>query len=211
MSRGEAWKRVHLVDESGKTDPLAFLVAEELWDLDYRRLTVFFDPGRIKRGVLPNLELGTPIVEGKQYTLVIDREFLDANGLPLTQTFKKTFRGAPAEREPIDVKRWHVNSPKVGSVEPLEVRFPKPLDYALLQRCLEITGIAGTISIDEDEKRWRFMPAKAWKPGQYTLSVNLALEDPAGNRIDRPFDVDTSIARPDTPLTKAISLPFQVR
>jgi hypothetical protein len=211
MSRGEAWKRIHLVDENGKADELAFLVAEELWDPNYRRLTVFFDPGRIKRGVLPNLELGLPIADGKQYTLVIDREFLDANGLPLSEPFRKEFRGTAPERNPIDPKQWRLSSPTAGTFENLDVEFPKPLDYALLQRCLKIAGLAGTVSIDRDETRWRFTPAEAWKPGKYTLTVDLALEDLAGNRIDHPFDVDTLENRPGNFLTNTISLPFSVR
>jgi hypothetical protein len=210
MSRGEAWKRIHLVDESGKADPLAFLVAEELWDPDYRRLTVFFDPGRIKRGVLPNLELGLPIADGKQYTVVIDREFQDANGLPLKETFRKTFRGTAPERAPIDLKQWLLSSPKAGTLETLDVEFPEPLDYALLQRCLKIPGVAGTVSIDRDEKRWRFTPAEAWKPGEYKLTVDSALEDLAGNRIDRPFDVDISENRSESSVTGTMSLPFRV-
>jgi hypothetical protein len=210
MSRGEAWKRIHLVDENGNPDPLAFLVAEELWDPNYRRLTVFFDPGRIKRGVLPNLELGLPIVDGKQYTIVIDREFRDANGFPLTDTFRKTFRGTAPERAPIDLKQWHLSSPKAGTLETLDIEFPKPLDYALLQRCLTIPGVAGTVSIDRDEKRWRFTPAEAWKSGDYTLRIDSALEDLAGNRIDRPFDVDTSENRSENSPPTSFSLPFQV-
>jgi hypothetical protein len=209
MSRGEAWKRIHLIDESGKADPLAFLVAEELWDPDYRRLTVFFDPGRIKRGVLPNLELGLPIVDGKQYTVMIDREFRDANGVPLKETFQKTFRGTAPERAPIDLKQWHLSSPKAGTLETLDVEFPKPLDYALLQRCLKIPGVAGTVSIDRGETRWRFTPAEAWKSGDYTLTIDSALEDLAGNRIDRPFDVDISENRSGTALRNE-SLQFRI-
>ena len=211
MSRGEAWKRIHLVDERGNIDPLAFLVAEELWDSEYRRLTVFFDPGRIKRGLVPNLEFGSPIVEGKRYTLVIDREFLDGSGIPLGEGVRKNFSGAAAERSPIDPKQWHFNSPKPGTAESLDVEFPRPLDYGLLQRCLKIVGVSGTVSIDRDETRWRFTPDQAWKPGDYALSVNLALEDLAGNRIDRPFDADTSKDRPETQLTNTISLPIHVR
>jgi hypothetical protein len=210
MSKGQAWKRIHLVDDNGKADELAFLVAEELWDSDYRRLTVFFDPGRIKRGVLPNLELGLPIIDGRQYTLVIDREFLDANGLPLTEVFRKTFRGALPERARIDPKQWHLSSPKAGTFETFDVEFLKPLDYALLQRCLKVAGVAGTVSIDHDESRWRFTPAQAWKAGDYTLTMDLALEDLAGNRIDHPFDVDTSDHRSEAVLTNVTSVQFRV-
>ena len=75
MSRGEAYRRIHLLDESGKPVAMPFLELEqELWDLTAQRLTVFFDPGRIKREVLPNEEIGPSIVAGRKYTLVIDRE-----------------------------------------------------------------------------------------------------------------------------------------
>src|SRR5262249_4896985 len=163
--------------ESGKADELSFLKAEELWDSDYRRLTVFFDPGRIKRGLVPNLELGPPVTAGKRYTVVIDHEFLDANGLPLREAFKKTFRGTPAERAPIDPKQWAIGSPKAGTFGALDVIFPKPLDYALLQRCLKIPGVAGTVSVDDNETRWRFIPNQPWKAGEYNLSIDPALED----------------------------------
>ena len=64
MSRGEASKRIHWLDRNGKRMELPFLIAEELWDPDQRRLTLFFDPGRIKRGLDANVELGPPIREG---------------------------------------------------------------------------------------------------------------------------------------------------
>jgi hypothetical protein len=54
MSRGEAWRHMKLLDESGHPVDLPFLeLDQETWDAEGRRLTVLFDPGRIKRGVLP--------------------------------------------------------------------------------------------------------------------------------------------------------------
>ena len=50
-----------------------FLPGEELWDQGFRRLTMTFDPGRIKRGLTSNEAIGPPLAEGKHYTLVIDR------------------------------------------------------------------------------------------------------------------------------------------
>ncbi len=59
-----------------------------------------FDPGRIKRGLTSNEAMGPPIVEGKRYTLVIDRDWSDAQGVPMLEGFRKTFPGGPAERIP---------------------------------------------------------------------------------------------------------------
>ena len=97
MRRGEAWQHIRLLDDKGVRVERPFLeIDQELWDPANMRLTVLFDPGRIKRGLVPNKEVGPPIVEGKQYTLLIDREFLDARGVPLHEEFRKSFRGAAA-------------------------------------------------------------------------------------------------------------------
>jgi hypothetical protein len=212
MSRGEAWQHIHLLDDSGNPVPLAFLeLDQELWDPGYRRLTVLFDPGRIKRGLVPTNEIGPPIVEGKHYKLTIDRDWHDARGVPLVAGFEKTFTGAPADRTPPDPKRWIVTAPKAGTSEPLIVEFPKPMDYALLQRMLEVLGVEGHITVDRDETRWIFTPAAAWKAGSYRLLADNTLEDIAGNHLDRAFDVDLLNAAPQQNAAKTASLPFTVR
>jgi hypothetical protein len=66
MSKGEAFKRLHLFERSGSEVNLPFLeIAEELWDREFKRLTILFDPGRIKRDLVPNKEVGPPLQAGK--------------------------------------------------------------------------------------------------------------------------------------------------
>jgi hypothetical protein len=213
MSRGEAWQHIHLLDDAGNTVKLAFLeIEQELWDPDNRRLTVLFDPGRIKRGLVPADELGTPIVEGKRYTLLIDAGWRDAQGAPLTGAFRKTFRGGPVDRTTPDPKLWRITAPTAGSSEPLIVEFPKPMDYALLQRLLEVKGVEGAITVDQNEMRWLFTPAQPWKPGNFELTAHTTLEDISGNRLDRPFDVDTLTWRSTAPRSgETVPVPFTVR
>jgi hypothetical protein len=213
MSRGEAWQHIHLLEDNGNPVPLAFLqLDQELWDPDYTRLTVLFDPGRIKRGLVPTNEIGSPIVEGKRYRLVIDRDWHDARGVPLIEGFVKTFTGGPSDRTTPDPKHWIVTAPKAGSLEPLTVQFPKPMDYALLQRMIQVSGVPGSVSVDHDETRWVFTPATAWKAGTYQLTADNTLEDIAGNHLDRPFDVDLlktpAKPRPESPTS---ALHFTVR
>lgn len=213
MSRGEAWKHIHLLDDSGKPVPLAFLELEqELWDPGYQRLTVLFDPGRIKRGLVPANDLGSPIVAGEPYRLVIDRDWHDARRVPLVESFEKAFTGGPSDRVPPDPKHWVLTPPHAGTAEPLTVEFPKPMDYALLQRMLDVPGVEGTISVDRNETRWLFSPAQPWKAGIYQLVADNLLEDIAGNHLDRAFDVDlkakSSSLQPSGPTS---SLPFEVR
>src|SRR5262245_11423750 len=126
MRRGEAWQHIHLLDQKGSPVELPFLeVDQELWDREYKRLTVLFDPGRIKRGLLPRAEVGPAMEEGKRYTLVIDRDWLDARGAPLVQEFRKPFQVGPADRTPPDTPQWRLNEPRAGTSDALVVTFPK--------------------------------------------------------------------------------------
>ena len=196
MSFGEAYRRVHLLDEKGEEIDLPFLeIDQELWDPGRRRLTVFFDPGRVKSGLVPNLEEGLPILEGHSYTLLVDDEWLDAEGRRLKGEFRKRFRVGPADREPPNLANWKVVPPVAGSREPLEAKFPEPLDRALLDHLIGVATterkpIGGAIEVSEHETRWRFTPQAPWRGGSYILEVGTALEDLAGNSIGRPFEVD---------------------
>jgi hypothetical protein len=208
MQRGGVWSFIHLIGEDGKAVELPFLeIDQELWDRDNRRLTVLFDPGRIKRGVTPQVEMGEALVEGKRYTLVVDRELRDARGVALAETFRKEFRvGAPV-RDGIDLKKWKVSATPAG----LTIDFDRPLDYALLQHVFEVKGVSGTGTVEQNETRWRFVPSQPWKAGRYELVIDMTLEDLAGNRIGRPFDVDL-FDRVTERITKdTTTLPFQVR
>jgi hypothetical protein len=204
MRSGDVWPKIHLVEnvagQAGKLAVLPFVeLDQELWNPDHTRLTLLFDPGRIKRGVKPNVDMGPVLEEGKRYTLVIDRDFTDANGVPLAETFRHDFTAGPAERRGLDPKLWKLSEPKPGTLDPLVIEFDRPLDYALLQDVFRIVssvgvGVSGTAASAPGESQWRFQPSQPWKAGDYNLMVDMALEDLAGNRIGRPFDVDTLVS-----------------
>src|SRR4029077_13997407 len=98
--------------------------------------------------------------EGRQYTLEIDREWLDARGVPMLEGFRKIFRGGPPDRTPPYLNRWRVSAPRAGTVEPLVIDFPKPMDYALLRRLIDIPDIAGAVDVARQETQWRFTPSQ---------------------------------------------------
>ena len=151
------------------------------------------------------------LVEGRRYTLVIDRELKDGNGVPLAEAFRHEFTAGPAERRGIDLKLWKLSEPRAGTVEPLVIDFDRPLDYALLQDVFQIPGVPGTATVGAGETQWRFQPAQPWKSGEHNLVIDMALEDLAGNRIGRPFDVDTMV-NPVERITKSnTSLTFRIR
>ena len=212
MSRGEAWQRLHLLDESGKAVELPFLeIEQELWDREQRRLTVLFDPGRIKRGLVPNEEVGPPLIEGKRYTLVVDGEWQDANGKALGVTIRKEFRVGAEDRTTPDPKRWRVKAPRGGTREPLTIDFDEPMDAAMLEHTIRVAGQRGVVETGSEEKQWRFTPDEAWRAGEYRIIVDRLIEDLAGNRIGRPFDVDT-FKRVSREIQKqSVELRFRVR
>jgi hypothetical protein len=218
MSRGEAALHIHVRDGTGRElngSQAIFLPGEELWDPGFRRLTMTFDPGRIKRGLTSNETIGPPLVEGKHYALTIDPDWPDARGVPMIEGFRKTFRGGPADRIPPDPKQWSVTAPKTGTNDALVVDFPSPMNYPLLRRMLQVSSaggaVAGTLSVARYESEWRFTPRRPWMAGNYQLIVDTGLEDLAGNRIGQPFDLDVFDRVTEHITTKTVSVPFTVR
>jgi hypothetical protein len=211
MARGEAWKRLHLIDDKGARVEVPFLeIEQELWDPEGKRLTVLFDPGRIKRGLASLDEEGPSLEQGRAYTIQIDPEWRDAQGTLLERGFEKRFRVGAQDREPPETSTWRINSPRAGTKDPFVVQFPEPMDYALLLRLLRILRVEGTASIGANEKEWRFTPVQPWQAGQYELVADTWLEDLAGNRLGRPFDLDTFERVTKTVERKTVSLPFRI-
>jgi hypothetical protein len=214
MSKGEAYKRIRLVDAEAGEVKLPFLeLDEELWDREYKRLTVLFDPGRIKRDLVPNREVGPPLKEGRRYTLVIDQEWADANGAPLKSGYRKEISVGPPDRTPLDPETWRVTAPSASS--PLVLDFPEPIDAALLQRFIEVVNhkgdrVNGQVTVEREETRWIFTPAEPWSAGDYKIEIVSTLEDLAGNKINKAFDVDV-FERVERQITlESYSLPFTV-
>jgi hypothetical protein len=216
MSRGDAWRHIRLLREDSSVVPLPFLeIAEELWDRDNLRLTVLFDPGRIKRGLASLAEAGPALEEGRRYTLAISRDWRDSRGAELAEDYRKDFRAGPADRAPPEVATWRVRAPQAGSTGALVVQFPKPMDYALLQHSMAVTGplgaVDGSVAVERDETEWRFTPRRAWAAGDYRIAVQTTLEDLAGNHIGRPFDVDTFDRVTKVVTKETVDVAFRVR
>jgi hypothetical protein len=208
---------VRLLDEAGDEvrDPFLPLDAD-FWNRDRTRFTVFFDPGRQKRGILPNEEMGRSLVDGRSYTIVVSREWHDAQGMPLKEEFRRRFKVGPPDERPLDQRTWQTEPPRAGSREPLAVTFPEPLDHGLLLRALAIADsrgrrIDGESAIDAHETRWRFTPAAPWRSGDYFLQALTILEDMAGNRIGRAFEVDEFSRADESAKEESVAIPFRVQ
>jgi hypothetical protein len=212
MSRGQIYEHIHLLGEDRKAVELPFLeIDEELWNAAMTRLTLFLDPGRIKRGVRPLEEVGPALLPDKRYTLVIDDSWRDSRGAPLKEAFHKKFSVTPPDRESPDPARWKISAPKANSREPLTIIFTDSMDEALALRMISVKSLRGQKSLHEHETKWSFEPEQPWKAGRYEILVQSTIEDLAGNNIGKPFEVDLEQSdRPRDP-ARTISIPFQVQ
>jgi hypothetical protein len=212
MSRGRIYEHIHLLDERGKEVELPFLeIDEELWDGAMKRLTLFIDPGRIKRGVQPLEEIGPALEEGKRFTLVIDEGWQDGAGRALRESFRKTFKVGPPDREPPDPARWRITAPRAGTREALWVAFPKAMDHALALRMIRVTNVEGAAALEDGEKLWKFVPSTQWRAGSHKLQVQTTIEDLAGNNIGKPFEVDVFETVQQRITNAAVEVPFVIR
>jgi hypothetical protein len=194
MQRGRVQAEISLLSPNGESAPDALYRAPvELWDRSMQCLTILLDPGRLKRGVGPNRELGPPLQAGEVYTLVVGAGMTDLSGSKLTEPVYKRFRVTDAVREPIAVEQWKIVSPVTNSRQPLMLMFPRPLDWALLSHSITIASkgeqsIDGHIVIDQCERRWSFTPTSPWAAGSYYVRVASNLEDVCGNSVIAAFD-----------------------
>ena len=205
MSRASGVGKVHLVGEDGEDIANALLPLNvDLWNDDRTRYTVLFDPARVKRGILANREMGRALVSGRRYAIVVDADWRDASGRPLTAVYRHEFTAGPPLEHGLDTATWRTAAPPAGSREALVVTFPFALDFALLQRAIDVVSadrgpVEGTVDVAHDARSWRFVPALPWQTGVHRLNVAPVLEDPAGNRVGQPFEVDPNAAGAQTP------------
>lgn len=217
MGRGAAYTHLRMLDSKGRAIPIPFLeLGEELWDAGARRFTLFIDPGRIKRGLKPREDLGPVLEAGGQYTLAVDRDWRDADGRPLREEFKKTFRVGPPIEAAIDPAQWKIITPASGSIAALKVTFPRPLDHALVQRTISVVNadgdeLPGSVRVANEERLWEFVPELHWRTGKYQLLIDTALEDLAGNRLGEQFEVDRVGDIEKNVRPEFVRLPFAVK
>jgi hypothetical protein len=204
MQRGCVETEISILGPDAEPAPdVLYRAPVELWDRSMQCLTILLDPGRLKRGVGPNRELGPPLELGQEYTLAIGAGIVDSSGRRLRRSFRKRFRVTEAVREPIDVEQWQILPPQTETRDPLLLVFPGPLDWALLSQMISIRSahgqaLEGRIVVDRHEGRWSFTPTLPWAPGHYHVRVASGLEDVCGNSVIAAFDRPLrSVSDPD--------------
>jgi hypothetical protein len=216
MSEGFADRCVRLADAATGAELAGALLSmdPELWDPGRTRLTVLLDPGRIKRGLVPNAEAGYPLVEGRAVRVVVDAAMPDASGAPLVAGAAVEYAVGPVVRHRVRPAAWQVLPPGTGTADPVRVRFDRPLDHALATRCLTVVDAAGgsvegQVEVGEGERLWSCRPVTPWRDEPYRIAVADELEDLAGNSVRRPFDRDLSEPDDDPPTAGLAVLGFR--
>ena len=140
--------------------------------------------------------MGRPLRAGETITLVVKNDWLDARACRSPRSSGAYYRVGAADERALDTVGVARGAARGGHAGARDVTFPKALDHGLLQRALGVTRIGtpvpGNAGSTTRQTRWRFAPRDAWQAGDYTVEVLPILEDVAGNRIGRAFEVTSS-------------------
>lgn len=165
----------------------------ELWNAAHTQLTLWLDPGRIKRDLIPNKEKGLPIREGKEYEITIAAHLKDAQGVALAQKVSKTIYVTARDAARIHIEHWKLSTPQAASTEALYIDFNEPLDAILAVETVSLYTaqgnlIPGAFKLSHEDTQLIFRPTEKWNKGSYTITVDSFLEDLAGNTTQHLFD-----------------------
>ncbi|GAA4278685.1 hypothetical protein [Aquimarina mytili] len=186
-------EHIKLINSKGEEIKGAiFNNAYELWDTSQKRLTIIFDPARVKTDLVANKNLGRALQPGEQFSIKID-SLQDIYGQKLQQTYIKTFNVVNQDTISPNVNDWTFELPKSNTKKPLQIQFKAAIDRMSLFSRIGLIDkdekpIKGKIEIKNNEKGWYFVPESKWKTGEYQIIVNSRLEDPSGNNLNGLFD-----------------------
>jgi len=211
----EIYRYISVVDEGGKLVKDVILpLKPALWNADQTILTLWIDPGRVKRELIRNKQMGIPLVKGSQYRIEVAKEWKGANGEFLSNGFVKNLYISDRDEEVPQANQWQLSPPAINSLSDLSIRFGESMDYATsldgIAIYLNEKIIEGEISLKNNEKSWVFSPKNKWQKGHYRIIIDPSMEDIAGNNLLRPFDRDL-YKQSDLTAVNPTELTFTVR
>ena len=203
-------EHISLRDSEGRTIDGVFLSNRyDLWSPDRRRLTLLFDPGRVKTGLRAHETLGRALIPGEKYSLLINNTWNSDVECELGRDAVFEFLAIAPDYNPPKPSKWKITAPMARTLDPLIVDLGSPHDHISLAYRLRIKDaqgltVSGSIRLDQDESVWRFTPTSPWPRTTHLLMIDGQLEDLAGNRPGRLFDRPSE----DSPLTWTDELPW---
>jgi hypothetical protein len=197
MREGYAMQNIVMIRNGQDTLTSVFLdLNNELWNTHRTILTVWLDPGRIKRHLQPNEKMGPPLEAGNRYQILVKQNWEDIEGFLLGSSYQKDFVAIEKDSQSPDPTTWTISPPKAKTLDPLRIEFPESLDYMVMVSAISIIDEKGNaidsrlVETDNEERVFLLSPLHPWKPGKYTMKVERRLEDLAGNNLERLFDKD---------------------
>ena len=208
MQEGQALNNITVIKNDNDTLQSTFLhLDQELWNKERTTLTLWFDPGRVKRDLQPNKNLGLPLQENNRYKIIIAESWRDERGIILKSGYQKEFIVGKRDNHFPNPENWTIYQPKAGTKEGLRIELHESLDYLLLKNAVHIIDrngktVDGTFVPMAKETVLTFTPDGIWNRAEYIINIESRLEDLAGNNLNRLFDKD--LTKPDNREQKAI-------
>ena len=196
MQEGQALNNITVIKNDHDTLSSTFLdLDKELWNRERTILTLWFDPGRVKRDLQPNKNFGAPLQENNRYKIIVNDNWRDERGLTLRSAHQKFFTVGKRDSRSPSPDTWTLQLPKASTKDVLLIELHEPLDYILLRNAVQIIDkndnvFNGSFGTADNETILTFTPNEIWKPGDYFIKVESRLEDLAGNNLSRLFDED---------------------
>ena len=194
MQREDLFSSIRLVDENGNLVNGAFLRNKfDLWSPDGKCLTLLFDPGRVKTGLVAHEARGRALQANHQYHLIIEDSLKDLNGCPLIASHQKSLQVVAADTEAPDIQKWNLEAPISHTRDALMVSLNGSHDHVSMAYRMRIKDrygniVPGRIDLANQEQKWLFAPDEPWQSDTYKLIIDPTLEDIAGNRITGLFE-----------------------
>ncbi len=212
MEIGKVYNHLRLFQEDEEVQRAFIELSPELWNETGDQLTVWIEPGRIKRDLGPNLKLGPVLEAGKTYRLVLDKDFRSRTGKTLEVEFEKRFTVVERDEQIPKIGEVKFKLPGKNTSSSASFLFHEPMDYAISTMSEIYLGdelIVGKWHMPQDDIL-TFWPAKDWEDGEYSLEISSRAEDLAGNNFIRPFDVDLTKTK-ELSKHESVSAKFEIR
>ncbi|MEO5602595.1 MAG: hypothetical protein ABIR06_16855 [Cyclobacteriaceae bacterium] len=193
-------RHVVLIHNQMDTLPDVFLdLQPALWNKEGTLLTLWIDPGRVKRDPQPNQNIGPPLQKDEVYTLFIKNDWEARDGSFLKRPFRKEFVVGARDSISPEPDSWTLEKPQAGTRNALKVKFHESQDYVVLKEAVHFRSmngnISGEITLGGEESMVTFIPLTEWESGDYFLECESRLEDLAGNNLNRLFDRDITLEK----------------
>ena len=187
---------IKVIDENTQKEVDIFLSLEtELWNKEHTEFTLWLDPGRIKKDLIPNKKLGNPLQKQHTYKIIIDKNWLSAKGNPLDKEYQKKLYVVDKKAVKPAIGEIQITKPTANTLQKMIMNFNQKIDMMLIDKNVSFyddkyNTVEGEFTFLKGSKNVIFTPKQIWKKGNYSIEIKSSLEDLAGNNFNRLFDTD---------------------